>query len=197
LVDPGNSYRNVLAGQLVALSLSLGFDSYDAGFGISNASLANAVFISGTFQGWTVGEVVAEANRSIGGCGSSYSAAQLNQALSTVNENYVGGDTDQGALSCPPAPKPGAQGPRLRLKVLNTTAQGHLELEVGAVPQVPVTLELRDATGRQLGPRRSITTFTDDPLRLGMELTGLAPGGYLVIAQQGAEHTSRRFVLEH
>ncbi len=95
------SYRNVFAGQVTALSLSVGFDNYDSNFGTSSANLKDLVILSGTFAGWTVQQLLDEANQTIGGCASNYSFSALNNAVSSVNQNYVGGNTTGSFLGCP------------------------------------------------------------------------------------------------
>ena len=100
LIDPQN-YNNVLAGQLIALSLSIGFDENDADFSGSDVNLGNLIIHSGTFQGWTVYELVEEANQFIGGCAGDYSASELNESLTAINENFDNGNTDNGYLDCP------------------------------------------------------------------------------------------------
>ena len=57
-------------------------------------------YIGGTFDGMSVSSVIAMANDFIGGCGGSYSASQFNSALTTLNENYNGGNTDNGNFAC-------------------------------------------------------------------------------------------------
>ncbi len=103
LVNPGTSYKNVLAGQVVALSLSVGFDAYDANFGSSTSGLGAQIINSGTFAGWSVQQLLTEANRVLGGCASVYSASAINNAVSSINENYVDGTTNKGFLRCPSA----------------------------------------------------------------------------------------------
>lgn len=100
-VNPTNSKISVLAGQVVALKLSVVFDEYDANFGAGTDLLKNRVIVSGVFQGWTVGQLLAEAEKKLGGCASPYSVAQLNDAVDAVNNNYVDGNTDLGYLDCP------------------------------------------------------------------------------------------------
>lgn len=88
LVNPGTSYSNVLAGQLVAAVLNVTFDSADTRFSPSTTLLGNLIIVSGPFTGWTVKQLIAEANRAIGGCGSSYSFTALTTALDNFNSNY-------------------------------------------------------------------------------------------------------------
>lgn len=59
------------------------------------------VIATGTFEGWTVNQLLAEANKAIGGCGSSYSFAQLNEALDAFNSNYDDGKANNQFLNCP------------------------------------------------------------------------------------------------
>src|SRR5690606_19878748 len=100
LVDPGQTYSNVLAGQVVALTLNVGFDYYDSNFGVSTLNLGDLTIASGTFMGWTVNQLLAEANNVLGGCPSAYTLSQINDAVSAVNENYVDGTIDLGFLEC-------------------------------------------------------------------------------------------------
>ncbi|RAW00638.1 hypothetical protein [Pseudochryseolinea flava] len=93
-----NNPKNVLASHVTALTLSTGFDSWDADFGDSSSNLINSTITSGTFEGWTVSEVLAEANKVLGGCASSYSASQLTEVLTAINECYVDGSTNTGFL---------------------------------------------------------------------------------------------------
>lgn len=89
--DPNNP-KNVLAMHIVALTLSVNFDLLDEDFGESNTNLINAVITTGTFQGWTVGEVLDEAEKVLGGCASNYSPTQMNEVISAINESYVDGN---------------------------------------------------------------------------------------------------------
>ncbi len=100
MVDPGDSYENVLAGQLSALTLNVGFDAYDAGFGSNDILLGDLFIGSGPFEGWTVNAFLAEANLVIGGCSNAYTPEQINEAASAINENYDNGTSDNGFLYC-------------------------------------------------------------------------------------------------
>lgn len=103
LVNPGGSYTNVLAGQVVTLALNIGFDNYDAGFGTSTAHLADLVIASGDFAGMTVQQLFDAANEFLGGCASPYSASDLNDAVTAINENFDDGTQNKGYLLCPQA----------------------------------------------------------------------------------------------
>ena len=94
------NFGNTFAGQLVAATLTLGFDANDPNFSTNNLSIAELVYNTGIFTGMTVGEVVAIANEVIGGCSTEYSPAQLTQGLDLFNQNYVDGTTDNGNFSC-------------------------------------------------------------------------------------------------
>ena len=99
LVNPGGTYNNVFAGQLVALTLSLGFDAWDANFAGSAGYLGDQVISSGTFAGMTITQVVNIANQVIGGCSNQYTFSQLNDVLSDLNENFDGG-SNGGFVTC-------------------------------------------------------------------------------------------------
>lgn len=100
-VNPGSANITVLAGQVVALKISIGFDSHFPNFGANTTSLADMEIASGVFINWTVGELLAEAEKVLGNCASIYTPAQVNEAVSKVNENYTDGNVDKGFLACP------------------------------------------------------------------------------------------------
>ncbi|NII28319.1 hypothetical protein HB364_24770 [Pseudoflavitalea sp. X16] len=92
--------KNVLVGHLVALTLSTGFDVYDANFGQAGIQLGQMQIGSGTFAGWTVNDFLAEANKTLGGCGT-YTLQQVLTTATSINENYVDGLIDKEFLVCP------------------------------------------------------------------------------------------------
>jgi len=99
--NPGSSIANTLAGELVALKLSVRFDEMNPSFSASTVLLKNMVIANGTFAGWTVQQLIAAADSRIGSCGGSYSRATLSAAITAVNEGYVGGTLNSGYLICP------------------------------------------------------------------------------------------------
>lgn len=101
IADPGGSYSNVLAGQLVTAVLNAGFDAYDPNFSSNDITTGDLVIVSGTFAGLTINQLIAEANSAIGGCSNVYALSDLNDALSAFNENYDNGTVDNGYTTCP------------------------------------------------------------------------------------------------
>ncbi|MFZ4544240.1 MAG: hypothetical protein ACOYOA_09345, partial [Saprospiraceae bacterium] len=100
LTNPGSLYSNVLAGQVAALSLSVGFDNAIPSFGSSSQLLKNLFILSGPFVGWSVQKLLDEANKKLGGCASAYSFAELNDAVTKVNENFSNGKNTGNYLGC-------------------------------------------------------------------------------------------------
>lgn len=98
-------YENVLAGQAVALTITLAFNEANINGFSSGTPLRDAVIAEGPFMGETVGFVLNEANRFLSGCTSIYTASQINDALSKINESYVDGVPRSGFLLCE-FPKP-------------------------------------------------------------------------------------------
>ncbi len=191
LVNPGNTYRNVLAGQLVALTLSVGFDAVDQSFGQSSMSLGSAIIQSGPFQGWTVQSLLNEANRFIGGCGSSYSASQLNSALSMANECFVDGTANTGFLGCT---MPGTS------KTLNSADEVRIypnpanDRVVVELPAIGIgRLELFDATGRSVYQINVAPTEQTRQLNTAQ----LPQGAYLVRLTTAQGQITRRINVVH
>lgn len=98
--NPGSSYSNAFAGQLAAAMLNVGFDNYDANFSSNSQPLGTTVMSTGTFKNWTVNAVILEANNTIGGFSSTYSASTLTTALNSINSNYNNGNQNNGDLWC-------------------------------------------------------------------------------------------------
>jgi hypothetical protein len=100
-VNPGQTYQNVFAGQVVALTLNVRFDEWDANFSSNTIKLGDLIVNSETFAGWIVYQVLAEANKVLAGEASMYSASELNAIVDAINNNYDGGKVNLGLLSCP------------------------------------------------------------------------------------------------
>ena len=101
MTDPGNTYGNSLAGELVALKIAVRFDELSADFANAETLLKDAVIAEGIFAGSTVAEVIEEADRKVGGCFSWFSRNQLRIALHEINTGYIGGTMASGYLECP------------------------------------------------------------------------------------------------
>ena len=101
-LNPGESYNNVFAAQLVTATLNVGFDNTDATFSSNSIHTQDLYITSGIFTGWTISQLIAQANSEIGGCSSTYSLSDLNDALDDFNNNYDDGTQNQGFLSCTP-----------------------------------------------------------------------------------------------
>jgi hypothetical protein len=101
LINPSEkSYNNVLAGQTVALTLSVAFDA-NPNFSPSSTPLGSLIVGSGPFAGLTVNQLLGIANTILGGGASPYTASQINGAIDNVNRNYDNGNTNLGYLMCP------------------------------------------------------------------------------------------------
>ena len=105
--NPTGSFT-VLAGQVLAARLNVDFDKFNPSGYKTNASLLSGlIFNTGVFNGKTVQFVLDEANKVLGGCASAYSASDLNDALTLLNQNYDnGGGTNVGDLNCGNAATP-------------------------------------------------------------------------------------------
>jgi hypothetical protein len=91
----------VLVGHLVALTLSVRFDVQDPNFGPAGIHLGDMVIGSGPFQNMTVSQFLVIANNVIGGCSTAYTAKQILQTATLINENYTDGNVNNGFLNCP------------------------------------------------------------------------------------------------
>jgi len=143
------SYNNVLAAQLVGVTLAVGFDAYDADFATSEDFLGDRYVNVAPFEGMTVSQLLALANQEIGGCASSYSTSELNTALTAINENYDNGNMDNGDLTCTPtyASAKFDHTPSTTNVYPNPAdAQASIELQFGE--QTMVQVDVMDMAGR-------------------------------------------------
>lgn len=99
-VNPGGTYNNVLAGQLVAAVINVTVDACDPDFSQATGWLGDVSYVGGPFAGMSISEVIEAANQFIGGCGSAYTANNFNVALTQFNENYLSGTVDNGYFHC-------------------------------------------------------------------------------------------------
>lgn len=101
-VNPtGRTDGGVLAGQLAALALTLGFDAVDSEFGVSPSLLADQTICNTgtTCDGMTVRQVFDAGNAVLGGCDmTGLKASDISDCLTIVNENYTDGTVDLGYI---------------------------------------------------------------------------------------------------
>jgi len=95
-VDPTSTGAGVLAGQVLALTLNVGFDLYDVNFAPSVDNLNDYVINDSSVpcDGMTVQEVLDEANTILGDLPSSFSASEINECAMWVNEEFDEGGED-------------------------------------------------------------------------------------------------------
>jgi hypothetical protein len=99
-IDPVENI-NVLAGQVTALTLNVGFDICDEDFSENgDANLNDLVVVDedSLCFGMTVEEVLTKANEILGNCGNAITASEINECVSAINENFVDGEEDNGYL---------------------------------------------------------------------------------------------------
>ena len=100
LINPG-TLHNHLAGEVVALKLNVVFDNFDENFCSSSIHLGELIVSSGVFTGFSVNQVLLEAEKKLGGCDSEYSNQELRNAVKAINKNYENAIEDDGYLICP------------------------------------------------------------------------------------------------
>ena len=124
---------SVLTGQLVAASLNVGFDAYDADFAGSNVALGDMFTDAAGFEGMTLSDILAAANEVIGGCSDAFEYAALNAVLTTINENFDNGTQDNGHLTCS-----NESGTERNMEVVKASAASSFMLNVYPNPAVDV-----------------------------------------------------------
>ena len=101
LLNPTSStLKNTLAGQTVSLTLNCILDANLSSFANATTLLQDLIIASGMFEGWSVGQLLLEANKALGGI-SIYSFSDLSSILDKLNSNYDNGLVNNGLLACP------------------------------------------------------------------------------------------------
>jgi len=102
LVNPtATSYKNTLAGHLVALNLNITIDSLNPSFAASTVMFKNAIIAQGPFAGYTVQQLYNEANQAIGCSNNKTYLTRLNTALDSTNASWRNGLRRNNYVVCP------------------------------------------------------------------------------------------------
>ncbi|MFZ1688971.1 MAG: hypothetical protein WAU70_16235 [Flavobacteriales bacterium] len=201
LTNPGNTYSNALAGELVALKLTLKFDEFNPSFSNSQVALKNMVIASGPLAGYTVAALAAEADMKIGGCTSSFSLNQLYTAISTINNGYEGGSEAAGYLLCNGVPKDISQHELTPQEITVTAFPNPFSevttLAVGAT-DVPskLTVEIHSITGELVTRLFDGTMASGSDMLIPWDATGQATGLYFYRVIRGDETASGKLLLQ-
>ncbi|MBN8545883.1 MAG: choice-of-anchor A family protein [Ignavibacteria bacterium] len=166
--NPTSTSAGVLGGQVMALLLNVKYD--EAGYlGTNPLKLKDLVITTGTFAGKTVSEFLAIANTKIGGGSSPYTFSQINDAATSINENFDNGTVNQNFLTCPTTPPAPAS---LGDKVWNDANQNGIQ-DNGEAGIANVTVKLYTSANVLVG-----TTTTD--ANGNYSFTNLSAGTYFV-----------------
>lgn len=103
MVNPtSSSYGNNLAAESIALKLNVYFDLTFPSFAPNSSfNFKDLIISSGTFNGWTVQQLLAEAEHALG-CGAPKPYLKdLNTTIVMVNKSWQGGVIRNNILRCP------------------------------------------------------------------------------------------------
>lgn len=188
--DPGCTYNNTFAGQLVAATLNVGFDSYYSSFATPSNNLAGMYLNFSPFVGVSVSTLLTEANNLIGGSTSSYTVAQLNTALTYLNENYDNGTVDNGNLVCTGASSRNPNENQLSstgisdkstLVIYPNPTQQIINVDLSVSKNVASMIAVYDVTGRLVFSKIYDLTAGKNTVQIDRNVSGIStPGLYLV-----------------
>ncbi len=186
MVNPTEkTYNNVLAGQTVALTLSLGFDT-NPNFSPSPTPLGNLIVGSGPFAGKSVNELLAIANTILGGVASPYTADQINAAIDNVNRNYDNGTINLGYLMCPCVSQAkfvdgGSSNPiQADFKVYPNPIKGNSTLDITLAYDSKVVVEMYNINGQLVSSIYKGTLNADEKTSVNVDATQLRAGVYFL-----------------
>lgn len=196
MMNPTN-YKNTLAAQLVAATISVGFDACDPNFGQSALLLGDAIINTGTFSGWSVQQLIDEANSYIGGCGSSYSKSDLNSALDMVNNNFVDGNTNNGNIDCKKDdPKSMNANAVSELVVYPNPSDQNVTLDFSFSESGFVEVLLVDITGRTMR-NQQLSVEANIGQRLMFDVSDLNAGVYLAVIRANGSVKTEQLIIAH
>lgn len=198
--NPTN-YANVLAGQLVAATLNVGFDAYDPNFGANTTPLGQMTFVGGTFDGMTVLQLLNEANNFIGNCPSAYTASALNDALTRVNENFDNGTVNNGYLVCTKKNESKimmvAGAGHDQISVVPNPANDHVTANIVMNSDAQVQVCLYDLAGRAVMQPVTYDMVAGEQRSIRMDLNTVGEGAYLLAIRRGATVSMERIIVAH
>ncbi len=194
-VNPGGTYNNVLAGQLVAAVINVTVDACDPDFSQATGWLGDVTYVGGTFAGMTISEVIDAANQFIGGCGGSYTAAQFNEALTNFNENYHNGTVNNGYFECGKGDKKSMAAPADgAFDLYPNPATDMFTLNVDLQNAGSGTLYIHDVAGRVVS-QQAVIASEAGRRALNVNVSALSPGTYSVALVYGGRITTSRIVV--
>ena len=199
LIDPGITYGNTLAGEVMALTLNVFYDSANTAFSAATTFLKDQVVISGPFATLNDRQVLNEANKYLGGCGSSYTSAQLLAAAIAINANYQNGTTDLGYLKCPNTPRLnyfGTQPDNGAMIIYPNPTNGNCKISVTDINYGKADVAIFNLLGEMVYTTQvMVEQPTEYTVELPLKEKGLAPGLYLVrFVQEGKMQESRLMI---
>ncbi len=191
-VNPGGTYSNVLAGQLVAAVINITVDACDPDFSEATGWSGDLSYAGGDFAGMSVAEVIDAANQFIGGCGGSYTAVQFNEALTLFNENYTGGTIDNGHFLCEKKGDKKMMGEATsEVAAYPNPSSDVFTLQVDLLNAGSGTLFVHDVTGRVV-LQQAVVASEAGSRRLLVNVADLSNGTYTVaLVYNGRVITSR------
>ncbi len=199
LTNPSNAvFNSNLVGQLLAATLSVGFDAANASFASGDNVLGSMYYQSAPFIGMTVNQIIAEANKLIGGCATSFTNAQLGVALANINLNYDGVGVDNGNLTCT-ATQPTTQGGRLSSMIAanmfpnpaTTSTNVFVEGNAGET----AIINLYDLSGRLLKTQKVVLNASRTTV--SMVVSDIQSQTCLVKITKGGQTTTSKLVVKH
>jgi hypothetical protein len=195
--NPGASISNTLAGQAMALTLTLGFDNYDANFNPSNVFLGNLLINGGPFNGMTVSQLLAEANKKLGGCSSSYTISQLNQALTNVNQNYDNGNSNNGFLDCPSILKFGleANSNVFNYAIKPNPATDNTTLSIVSPNDDRVSVDIYNMVGKKIAQVYNETVHAQEEMKFNINTSDFSNGIYIINISTSEKMFQQKLVI--
>ncbi|HKR03751.1 MAG TPA: T9SS type A sorting domain-containing protein [Bacteroidia bacterium] len=181
-VNPGASIANTLAGQAMALTLTLGFDSYDPNFDPDNNFLGNYIINGGVFNGMTVSQLLAAANKKLGGCATPYTISQLNLALTSVNQNYDNGTVNNGYLNCPAQSKVAMQtgSDLFSYSVSPNPASDNAIVRIVSSNDDQVSVDIYNMVGKKMAQAYNETVHAQEEMKFNINTSDLSNGIYII-----------------
>lgn len=157
----------VLAGQVIAATMNVYYS--EAGYlGTNPNPLGNLVFTSGPFTGMSIYDFLTLANQALSGANTGFTYSQINDAATSINENFNSGSGHEGNFTCAPTVLPASLGDKVWFDTDKDGIQDAGENGVSGV-----TVRLFDCSNNQI----AVTTTNASGNYLFSNLT---PGSYYV-----------------
>ncbi|WP_447951390.1 T9SS type A sorting domain-containing protein [Chryseobacterium koreense] len=183
--------KNTLASQTVALTLNIRFDAANPNWApYTDTTLGDMIVVQGPLAGYTVNQVLTLANQILGGTSTQMTPSAINSVVSSINENFDNGNTNQGYLACPCVTytKPIATTPvketstvqEAKVTLYPNPTKGDINLKFDTDQGKTISVQLYNYSGKMIDDLSRLANWNGNTVSINYNNPNLTDGVYLL-----------------